>query len=242
MSRTNAEPGSTPGSAGLSGADVLDGWLHEDKLVPLSRIQHFVYCPRQWALIEREVAWEENAQTAQGRIVHESVHEAESDSRAAVHVETALPVWSREWFLIGVADAVVFHLDRIVPVETKRGPRKVRDADDLQVAAQAVCLREMFELPVESGFIFHHKSRRRREVSISPDLLERLDQVVGQIRHWRARNDLPEAPADERCTPCSLYQQCRPDLVGARGRRRWQKLNRQLFTPLPEPSTGNEHA
>ena len=40
-------------------------------LVALSALQHFLFCPRQCALIHVEQAWAENAATAEGRVAHD---------------------------------------------------------------------------------------------------------------------------------------------------------------------------
>ena len=42
----------------------------DDDLIPLSALQHAVYCLRQAALIHLERLWEENRFTAEGRVVH----------------------------------------------------------------------------------------------------------------------------------------------------------------------------
>lgn len=45
----------------------------EDEMLMLSGIQHFVFCPRQWALIHIEQQWAENRLTMEGNILHEKV-------------------------------------------------------------------------------------------------------------------------------------------------------------------------
>jgi CRISPR-associated exonuclease Cas4 len=44
-----------------------------DELLPLSGIQHFVFCRRQWALIHVEQQWQENLLTEEVRIMHRRV-------------------------------------------------------------------------------------------------------------------------------------------------------------------------
>jgi len=43
----------------------------EDELLLLSGIQHFAFCPRQWALIHIEQQWAENVKTIEGKHLHE---------------------------------------------------------------------------------------------------------------------------------------------------------------------------
>lgn len=45
----------------------------DDEMLMLSGIQHYMFCPRQWALIHIEQQWAENRLTAEGNILHENV-------------------------------------------------------------------------------------------------------------------------------------------------------------------------
>lgn len=66
--------------------------MTEDDLIPVSALQHFVYCPRQCALIHLERVWEENLFTARGRRAHATVDVAQVRVREGVRVEYALPI------------------------------------------------------------------------------------------------------------------------------------------------------
>jgi CRISPR-associated exonuclease Cas4 len=46
-----------------------------DDLLPLSVLQHIVFCERQCALIYTEQVWAENRLTVEGKIMHERVHD-----------------------------------------------------------------------------------------------------------------------------------------------------------------------
>ena len=39
----------------------------------ISGIQHFIFCPRQWALIHIEQIWEDNVRTFNGHKFHKKV-------------------------------------------------------------------------------------------------------------------------------------------------------------------------
>jgi len=81
----------------------------EEDLLQLSALQHFVFCPRQCALIHIEQVWIENLFTAEGRIMHEKVHEAETETRGNITIARGLALRSLELGLRGKADAVEFH-------------------------------------------------------------------------------------------------------------------------------------
>ncbi|MGY4706961.1 CRISPR-associated protein Cas4 [Candidatus Bipolaricaulota sp. J31] len=129
-------------------------WAQEG-LVPISALQHYVYCPRQCALIHVEQIWEENIYTLRGRRAHERVEIPEGIVREGVRVEYALPLWSQRLGLVGRADVVEFPDGVPYPVEHKVGPRRARHADEVQLCAQALCLEEMLGVRVPKGALFY---------------------------------------------------------------------------------------
>lgn len=199
----------------------------ESDLIMLSALEHYSYCPRQCALIHVEQSFDENLFTLRGRAVHEQVDEPEGMVEGGVRVERALPLWCNRLGLIGKADVVEFHGDTPYPVEYKHGPRREKEHDDLQLCAQALCLEEMTGQPVPKGAIFHHSSRRRREVEFTPALREKVEQTANQIRLMLASRTLPPAVNDARCKHCSLQDSCLPSVIGERARLK--KLGRELF-------------
>ncbi len=145
----------------------------EDDLFMISALQHYAFCPRQCALIHIEQAWLENRWTAEGRILHERVHEQEGESRAGVRIERGLPLRSLRLGLVGVADVVEFHPLpgggwQLFPVEYKRGKPKPDHCDEVQLCAQAMCLEEMMGVEVSQGALFYGKTRHRHDVAFIP--------------------------------------------------------------------------
>ena len=198
---------------------TLSSWSDDD-LIMVSALEHWSYCHRQCALIHVEQTFDENLYTLRGRRVHEQVDEIESVTEHGVRVERAMPIWSRRLGLIGKADVVEFHADVPYPVEYKHGPRRQREHDDLQLCAQAMCLEEMTGQAVPRGAIFHHKSRRRREVLFTPDLRTQVEETVTAIRVLLASKRLPPPVNDRRCEKCSLKEACMPQVLEERGREK----------------------
>src|SRR5690625_5088194 len=138
----------------------------DDEWVTISALQHFVYCPRQCALIHVEQTFDENLFTLRGQRVHENVDVPAEMLREGVKIETALPLWSHRLGIIGKSDVVEIDSDGTAyPIEYKSGKRKAQKADDVQLCAQALCLEEMLQKSVPEGAIYHHASRRRRKVA-----------------------------------------------------------------------------
>ncbi|MGH8675019.1 MAG: CRISPR-associated protein Cas4 [Burkholderiales bacterium] len=189
--------------------------------VLLSALQRWCYCPRQCGLIHLEQAFEENVHTLRGRAVHSAVDTPGLETRAGVRTERALPLFHERLGLIGKADAVEFESDgNPYPVEYKHGTRNKRAdiaaCDDVQIAAQAMCLEEMTGKPVAEGALFYAKSKRRRVVPISSELRARVEAVASDVRAMLDSGVLPPPTADRsRCRECSLKGICQPEAVVA---------------------------
>lgn len=198
--------------------------------IALSALQHWIYCPRQCGLIHLEQAFEENIHTARGQAVHHLVDTPGYEIKSGVRVERALPVWSDRHNLIGKADLVEFHPDgSVYPVEFKHGAKRQKLHDDIQLAAQAICLEEMLGRPVPAGAIFHATSHRRREVLVTPQLKQLVIETADAIRSMLSSARLPPPANDARCRECSLKDICQPECIAQQGRQRQQRLS--LFNP-----------
>src|SRR5271157_4827256 len=144
----------------VSGGDA------EEELIPISALNQYDYCPRRCALIHIEQMWDENRFTAEGRIMHEKVHQEGNESRGPVRIARGVPLRSLRLGLVGVADVVEFHKIskdtwQPFPVEYKRGKPKADYCDLIQLCAQAVCLEEMLSIAVPCGALFYGRTRRR---------------------------------------------------------------------------------
>lgn len=111
----------------------------EEELLLLSGLQHMLFCERQFAFIHVERGWRENQLTAEGRVLHERAHSRLIERRPGVRTELGMSVRSFELGVSGVADVVEFHSDgALYPVEYKRGRRKAKAMDEVQLCAQAL--------------------------------------------------------------------------------------------------------
>ncbi|MDD5364580.1 MAG: CRISPR-associated protein Cas4 [Gallionellaceae bacterium] len=203
--------------------------MSDPDAIPLSALQHWAYCPRQCGLIHLEQAFEDNIHTARGQAVHHLVDEPGYEMKAGVKVERALPLWSDRLNLIGKADLVEFHPDGTVfPVEFKHGRKRDKIHDDIQLAAQAMCLEDMLGRPVPKGAIYHASSHRRREVAITPELRLLVIETAEAIRTMLASGKLPPPANDGRCRECSLKDICQPEAIAAINRQRDLRID--LYT------------
>jgi len=187
--------------------------------ISLSALQHWAYCPRQCGLIHLEQAFDDNLHTQRGQAVHAMVDKPGVEERKGLRIERALPLWSDALGLIGKADVVEFEPDGTpYPVEYKHGSRhKAADiaaCDDLQLAAQALCVEGMTGRTVSEGALYYASSRRRRVVPITPALRELVVATVQAVRAMLASGTLPPPTQDvRRCKGCSLRERCQPEAL-----------------------------
>lgn len=182
-----------------------------DEEIMLSALQHYVFCPRQCALIHVEQVWAENSSTAEGQQNHERAHAGGTEERGGTRTLRALPLLSRQHELTGIADVVELSQDGSpCPVEYKSGKAKPRLADEVQLCAQALCLEEMFATNIPEGFIYHAASHKRRVVAFTPELRQAVLDARDGVRELLRVRMLPPPAADDRCQLCSLYDECEP--------------------------------
>jgi CRISPR-associated exonuclease Cas4 len=189
-----------------------------DDLIQLSALQHFAFCPRQCALIHVEQVWQENRLTAEGRIMHEHVHEEGDESRGDVRIERGASLRSLRLGLIGKADVVEYHRQadgtwQAFPVEYKRGKPKPDHSDKVQLCAQALCLEEMLNVSIPGGALFYGKTRRRLDVEFD-DALRRETQNIAELTHELIEaGQTPKPVYAKRCESCSLMGECMPKTI-----------------------------
>jgi CRISPR-associated exonuclease Cas4 len=185
----------------------------DELLVPLSALQHYLFCPRQCALIHVEQQWAENRLTAEGRQLHDTVDQGGHQARAGVRLVRSLPLRCRRLGLTGVADVVEFRgpEGRPYPVEYKRGRPKAHRADEVQLCAQALCLEEMFTVSLTEAALFYGEKRRRTVVALDPALRTLTETTAAAVRAMivAGRTPPPVYRAGP-CGSCSLLELCRP--------------------------------
>jgi CRISPR-associated exonuclease Cas4 len=216
-----------------------------DTLLAISALQHYAYCPRQFALIHLEQAWSNNYFTAQGNVLHARVDSQEAETRGCKRSERSVEVRSDRFGLYGKLDLLeVFSQadgsKSYMPVEYKRGKRKVMDWDRIQLCAQALCLEEMRGVSIAEASLWYWQERLREVVFLDARL--RADTVVC-IEAARAvlQSQITPAPTADvkRCKACSLVDECAPAVVR---KDRSARYAQTLFDALPMDSGSNGDA
>ena len=224
---------------------------NEDELLTIAALQHLAFCPRQWGLMYLEGQWAENRLTAQGALLHETVHEPGGESKAGVHLARGLRLRSLRLGLSGQADLVEFHPAgpdepagapvpglagrwRAFPVEYKRGRPKSGLCDQVQLCAQALCLEEALGCAIAQGALFYFGSHHRTPVDFSPQLRKTTETLAARLHELTAAGRTPPATPASHCKSCSLMDICLPrasSRPGAASRYLQEGLNAALENP-----------
>lgn len=200
----------------------------EDALLPLSGLQHLVFCERQVALIHLEGIWEDNPLTIDGSHLHERANTGLREVRGDLRIARGLALRSFRLGLSGIADVVEFRRTEDAsigarlpqteglwvpfPVEYKRGRPKPYRADEVQLCAQGMCLEEMLGVPVPRGALFYGKTRRRKVVELDESLRRMTEEAAIRFRKIVESGKTPLAHREPKCRRCSLLDTCKPEM------------------------------
>lgn len=198
----------------------------EDEYLMISGIQHFKFCRRQWALIHIEQQWAENVHTVVGELMHKKAHDPYlTEKRKDVLVTRALPISSHMLGISGECDVVEFHKKdegvqlfghrgfyEIYPIEYKKGKPKESEEDILQLAAQVMCLEEMFSAKITEGALFYGETRRREIIEITEELRNQVKDIVKEMHQYYERRYTPKVKYGKQCNACSLREVCMPKI------------------------------
>ena len=185
-----------------------------DQLIMLSALQHYAYCPRQFALIHVEQVWADNFFTAHGNLLHDRVDSCEPEQRGNVRFERGVAVKSQSLSLTGKLDLLEVEGNpptKYFPVEYKRGKPKIEDWDKIQLCAQALCLEEMRDINIEEGALWYWQVRKREPVMFD-DVLRGVTTATIEGAHKLLASGSTPLPTDnkKRCKACSLIDLCEP--------------------------------
>jgi CRISPR-associated exonuclease Cas4 len=209
----------------------------EDNFIHISALQHYVFCPRQCALIHVEDAWKDNLFTIRGELLHERVDTDTYESRGTVKTVRGLRIHSFRLGIVGRCDVVEFHRSKtkvtfsragsekkvtfnmeyeVLPVEFKSGKPKEDISDKVQLCAQALCLEEMLNAQVKQGAFFYGRIRRRVFVAIDDSLREQTEGIIANVHDLIGRKMIPAAKYMQKCKRCSLEEICQPKAMNDR--------------------------
>jgi CRISPR-associated exonuclease Cas4 len=199
----------------------------EEDFLQLSGLQHFAFCRRQWALIHIEQLWAENIRTVEGELMHDKAHDADfTEKRGNIITVRDMRVFSRTLGISGACDIVELISNSkgisvngregkytIRPVEYKHGKPKESDMDEIQLAAQTMCLEEMMCCCIDTGMMYYGEIRRRISVNIDDKLRTRVKECCQEMHELYEREYTPKVKPSKKCNACSIKNLCLPKLM-----------------------------
>jgi CRISPR-associated exonuclease Cas4 len=199
----------------------------EENMLMLSGIQHYMFCPRQWALIHIEQQWDDNRLTIEGHILHENVDNPFYRMRnGGIITLRSVHIVSKSLGLYGITDAVELHsspngviikgcngLVRLYPVEYKHGKTKPDERDEVQLAAQVICLEEMYNTHIDQAALFYNETKHREEINVDDNLRNLTRHCATKMHELFLKGITPKAVLLPKCKRCSLVDLCMPGLI-----------------------------
>ncbi|MDD4589426.1 MAG: CRISPR-associated protein Cas4 [Parabacteroides sp.] len=201
----------------------------EDNMLMLSGIQHYMFCPRQWALVHIEQQWLDNKLTVEGELLHKNVDDPfYRQKNGNALTLRSVPIASKKLGLYGLTDAVelipsmaaensITHTNypgywKPFPIEYKRGHSKPDKYDEVQLAAQVICLEEMYQIKIDSAALYYNEIRHREYIFITSLLRDLTYKCASEMHEIYKSGITPKAINKPCCKNCSLADLCLPEL------------------------------
>ena len=199
----------------------------EEDMLMLSGIQHYMFCPRQWALIHMEQEWEDNRLTVEGHLLHKRVDDPfYRQKNGGTITLRSVPIASKELGLYGISDAIelIPSKDEInwishpqysghwlpLTIEYKRGKPKVDERDEIQLTAQVMCLEEMYKIHIDQGALYYGETKHRQIIGINESLRNLTKECAEEMHRIFGSGVLPCVEKRGHCRNCSLRNLCIP--------------------------------
>lgn len=199
--------------------------------INIRSIQHYMYCPRRFALLETNRDWEENAFVVKADILHSHVHDGShsfSDSRKIVRSSVSVFNDLPEYDLYGVTDCIEFIKDkngvsisnsdgrfRVCIVEYK--PRSPKDkafneTDAIQVFAQKKCADYVWGTDCDA-YIYYCDTKKRVKMPFNTEYEaydSKLRDLLCKMRELLESGEIPPRKKGQKCSGCSMADLCFP--------------------------------
>lgn len=216
--------------------------------ISIRSIQHYLYCPHRWGLIEIDRAWAENYFVTKANLMHERVHDPDQGylSRGR-RVYTSVPVYNDlpEYQLYGVTDcieATAQEIGKYITPDELKGknlciveykPTKPKDSicrmeDLMQIFAQKLCVDYVFCCDCAAE-IYYADVKRRYPLPVRenfPAYDEKLRATLAEMRAYLEKGQIPPIRKGQKCNGCSMKDLCMPKLKKVPDlRRQLKQLN-----------------
>ena len=200
--------------------------------ISIRSIQHFLYCPHRWGLMEIDCAWAENFFVTKANIIHNRVHDTKSSHFVSgKNCYTSVSVYNDkpEYNLYGVTDCIEISSLKgnkhcIVEYKPTKPKNKEYNFEDLmQVFSQKICVDYVFNCDCD-GVLYYADVKKRVRLPLNENFEEydtTLKTTLKQMREYLSIGKIPAVQKSKKCNGCSMKDICIPSLKiknGVRGR------------------------
>lgn len=201
--------------------------------ITLRSVQHYMYCPHRWGLLEIDKAWAENFFVTRANLMHERVHDPEKHyTSRGKKVFTSVPVYNdtEKYNLYGVTDCLELTEDKngvsingikdkysICIVEykpTKPKSGEYRDDDLMQVFAQKLCVDYVFGCDCDA-VIYYGDVKKRVRLPLKENFCKydkKLQELLEEMRYCLRNGKIPDIRKGQKCSGCSMKDLCMPKI------------------------------
>ena len=196
-------------------------------------VQHYLYCPHRWGLLEIDKAWEENIFVTKANLMHDRVHDPERHySTKGKLVFTAVPVYHdvKEYNLYGITDCLELTEDKngilingkegrykicIVEYKPTKPKNEIYHEDDfMQIFAQKICVDFVFGCDCDA-VLYYADVKRRVELPMKEKYTEydqKLKLILTEMREYLEKGIVPAIRKGQKCNGCSMKDMCMPSV------------------------------
>ncbi|MFI3231106.1 MAG: CRISPR-associated protein Cas4 [bacterium] len=200
------------------------------EFINIRSIQHFLYCPHRWGLMEFNCNFAENYYVYRGNLVHKNIDNKKGvRSRGVIH-ENSVNVYNDDWNIYGVIDCLELcksnstksnptpYIEKynnnflLTIVEYKASaPKKntYRYEDKMQVLAQKICVDNLFNTNCDCYFYYANTKKRIKIDFISQDYIF-LKNTLNDMQLLSITEEIPKINPKQRCYGCSIKNICLP--------------------------------
>lgn len=192
--------------------------------IAIRSIQHYLYCPHRWGLLEIDCAWAENVFVTKANLLHDRVHNPKASySSSGKKCYTSVSVYNdkSEYNLYGVTDCIEVTGDEkcnlcIVEYKPTKPKNKDYNFDDLmQVFAQKICVDYVFNCDCD-GVLYYADVKKRIRLPLKENFSEYddiLKRTLAEMRNLISKGKIPEIVKNCNCSGCSMKDICMPTLI-----------------------------
>lgn len=198
----------------------------EEESISIRMIQHYLYCPHRWGLLEIDKAWAENYFVTKANILHERVHNPIKHyhtKNKKIYSSVEVYNHSKEYNIFGVLDSLeictdfeksspAFNIVEYKPTKPKTDNFRFEDA--MQVFAQKICVDSIFHCNC-TGYLYYGNTKDRIKLPLQDEFdhyNQKLILTLQEMRNLKEYGIIPSISNSQKCHGCSLKDLCIPKL------------------------------